>query len=94
MNKSKINRVRSFVESTNGKFFTVEFTKANGEHRVMNCRTGVKSKLKGGEATYNGKGEDKGNVGVYEMKTGSYKCFNAGRVKKLIIDNTEISFKD
>ena len=94
MNKAKINRVKQLVESTKGKFFTVEFTKANGEPRKMNARTGVTKHLKGGEATYQGRDGDKPNIGVYEHGSGSYKCFNAERVTKLVIDKTEIVFKN
>lgn len=93
MNKSKIARVNQLVESTKGQFFTVEFTKANGEARRMNCRTGVTKHLKGGDATYQGKAGDKPNIGVYETNN-NYRCFNAERVTKLVIDKTEIVFKD
>lgn len=33
---------------SNGRFFTVKFTKKNGEIRTMLARTGVKKYLKGG----------------------------------------------
>lgn len=89
MSNAKI--VKAIIESTEGKAFSVVFEKANGEEREMLARVGVKKYLKGGEATYNGKNDDKGNIGVYEIlkdasgkfKDGAYKCFNASRVKSI-----------
>ena len=34
------------IDSTKGKFFTVDFTKKDGTLRTMTCRLGVTSKLK------------------------------------------------
>jgi hypothetical protein len=48
-----------FIQSTNGKFFTCEFTKrTTGELRTMLCRTGVKSGLKGGTLKFDPKEKD------------------------------------
>ena len=36
------------IDSTKGKFFTVDFTRKDGTLRTMTCRLGSTSKLKGG----------------------------------------------
>jgi len=41
--------IKSKILSTNGKFFTVQFIKKNGDLRRMVARIGVKKYLKGGE---------------------------------------------
>ena len=43
-----INEKAKKIRGTNGKFFSVIFTKKNGEVRHMVARTGVKSYLRGG----------------------------------------------
>lgn len=81
--------VQDIISKTNGKAFTVCFTKKDGSERVLTGRTDVRKHLKGGVATYNGRGGGKGNIGVYEMKRGddgrwtkgAYKCFNEHSVK-------------
>lgn len=45
MNEEYVSRLRGFLRGTNGRMMTVEFTKKNGDHRVMTCRTGVKKHL-------------------------------------------------
>lgn len=55
------------IRSTNGKLFTVEFVKANGELRKMNARTKVKKWLKGGVSTI----ADKPHlIGCYDVQAG------------------------
>ena len=44
--------VATLDEGNANAFFTVEFTKKDGSHRVMNCRRGVKKHLKGGTLAY------------------------------------------
>ena len=78
----------------NGQFFGVTFEKADGTIREMNCRKGVKKYLKGGKATYNGTNSDKGNIGVYDMITGAYRCFNINRLKKLRIRGVEYTISE
>jgi uncharacterized protein (DUF3084 family) len=40
------------IRSTKGKFFTIEFTKANGEKRVANGKNFYKRLLSGGDSTH------------------------------------------
>jgi len=76
------NTVRSMIESSGDKTFGVVFTKKNGELRNMNCRLGVKSKLRGGQSTT----AHKPNlVTVYDMNKRDYRCINLDTVKSLNI---------
>jgi hypothetical protein len=84
-------RVGKIIESTNGKFFQVTFTKrTSGKLRTMNCRTGVTKFVKGEE----GKGtkynpEDKDIIWVWDLNayvpkgdTG-YRSINLRTVKEI-----------
>jgi len=66
----------------------VDFVKKDGSPRTMTCRTGVKKYVKGTrkEATAQRKLtlQDKGLVGVYEMKTENYKTVNLNTVTQLV----------
>lgn len=85
-NKTEI--INEIVASTEGKAFTVVFEKANGDLRTLIGRIDVTKYLKNGVATYNGKDNNRGNIGVFEMvkdklgrwAEGRYRCFNAERV--------------
>ena len=41
------NKLQTFIQSLNGKFFTVQFTKKDGTLRYMTARTGVKKGVNG-----------------------------------------------
>ena len=61
------------IMNSNGKIFTVHFIKrTTGEMREMNCRSGVKKHLKGGNAAYNF--SEKMLVPVYDLKNNGYRC--------------------
>ena len=77
------NTVRSMIESTNGHVFGAKFVKKTGGERVMNCRIGVTSKLKGGVSTT----AHKPNlVTVYDMVNKGYRSINLDTLKSLTID--------
>lgn len=93
----QLNELLKELEET-GKTFHVEFTKANGEFRKMDCRMGVKKHLKGGEATYK---RNPKNVGVYEslrdskghFTDGQYRCFSEERVISIKVDGQVYKFQ-
>ncbi len=66
-------KVRKIINSTNGRFFLVVFTKrTTGEERVMQCRTGVSKFIKK-DKDGNGKGlafkpKDHDLVPVWDLK--------------------------
>jgi len=87
--------VRSFVKGIKGKFFTVNFTKKNGDNRTMNCRTGVKKHL--APAGSKGLGydfEDKGLIGVWTTEPArhandkGYRCFAVSRLIWIRVNDT------
>lgn len=69
--------VRYFIDAIpNGQFFTVKFTKLNGEERVMQCQHGVGKHVKGtGQPK-----TDPNLITVWEPAEESYKSFRADRV--------------
>ena len=70
------NLIRKFVGST---FFSVEFTKKNGEKRKMLCRLDVKKHLKGGAKLY-----DKDNLmTVFDVLKREYRTINLSTVNSL-----------
>lgn len=79
----KVNRVnlKSIIGETNGKFFTVVFTKKDGTERKMNCRLGVKSELKGGKNKV--EAIDRPYLTVFDMHEHAYRTVNLSTVKTL-----------
>lgn len=70
---AKLDTLRGLIHGTNGKFFTVEFTKKDGSHRVMTARLGVKKHLRGGDSTT----AHKPNlVTVFDVTKDQYRCIN------------------
>lgn len=74
----------SFIQSSGGKIFAVEFTKrTTGELRTMQCRTGVYSHLRGGPQAYNP--DDHGLVVVFDMAKNSYRSIPIDGITRLKI---------
>lgn len=67
------------ILSTNGKIFTVQFVKKDGQLRTMNCRLEVTSYLKGGKATVKNDGNP--YVIVFDMQSKGYRCINLDTAK-------------
>ena len=73
MNKAKIKKL------VKNRFFTVTFTKKNGELRTMNARLGVTKHLKGGTKKY-----DKQNLlTVFDVTKKAYRTVNVDAIKEL-----------
>jgi hypothetical protein len=84
--------VKKIIESVKGQFFSVEFRKrTDGTIRQMNCRVGVTKFLKGGERAY--EFEDYGLVGVYDVKSGGYRCFGLESLISIKADGQEFLVK-
>lgn len=73
-----MNRTQILGLIGDGRFCSVTFFKANGDKRVMNCRTGVKKGLRGGDKPFSD--EEKGLITVWEPKIKDYRSFKADRV--------------
>jgi hypothetical protein len=69
------------IKNTNGKVFSVVFTKKDGTVRHMNCRTGVKKHVKGVGLAFDP--SEKDLVGVFDMKNNGYRFINLQTIKGL-----------
>lgn len=78
------------VKTTAGRFLTVEFEKANGENRVMNCRTGVTKHLRGGKSTTAHKAD---LLTVYDVQVGGYRSIPISRIKRITMQGKTTVFK-
>lgn len=71
------------ILNTKGRFFTVFFTKKNGEKRRMTARLGVSSHLKGtGKRPYNP--FEKGLIHVFDTGKLAYRSINVNTVEKIV----------
>ena len=98
MNNVKVQAVAAMVQATKGTFFDVEFTKADGSLRKMNCRIGVKKHLAGGETMYDLKDQVDGDktMGVWESNAAggkeSYRCFKSSKVVRIKACGNDVHF--
>jgi hypothetical protein len=81
-----------FIINAGSKIFTVEYTKKDGTHRVMNCMRGVTKHLTGGTLRYDP--SSKGLVSVFDMQSKGYRMINVTTMtalringKSYIVDN-------
>lgn len=70
--------IKAVIESAGSTFFTVEFVKADGSIRKMNCRKGVSKHLRGGDSTLTGKPH---LVTVFDMQKKAYRAINLDTVR-------------
>jgi len=82
-------QAKNLINSSKGKFFTVEFVKKNGDTRVMNCRKGVKKHLKGGELAFDP--NSKGLVVVFDAQKKAYRMININTLQSVTIDKATYS---
>lgn len=73
------------IEQSNGRFFTVCFTKKDGTERVLNGRLGVTYALKGGECTLD---RSKFLI-VYDMAKKTYRAVNRESIKWVNFDGVK-----
>jgi len=83
------DQAKNLINSSKGKFFTVEFVKKNGDTRVMNCRKGVKKHLKGGELAFDP--NSKGLVVVFDAQKKAYRMININTLQSVTIDKATYS---
>jgi hypothetical protein len=80
------------INETNGKVFTCHFIKrSTGDLRIINCRTGVKKHLKGGELPFDPR--EKKLRTVFDMQNKGYRMISLDAVVKLIVDHVEYEVK-
>ena len=73
------------IEKSNGRFFTVCFTKKDGSERVLNGRLGVTYALRGGECTLD---RSKFLI-VYDMAAKSYRAVNRESIQWVKFDGVK-----
>ena len=72
MNTLKTGEVYDFLQTLNGKFFTVEFIKrSTGEVRKMRATTNYQKHLKGGVLNYDAK--LKGLIPVWDLENKGFR---------------------
>jgi len=85
--KIKPERIESIIKGIGGKFFTVTFVKrTDNTLRTMNCHTGVKKDLVGGERK---KKKNPGLITVFSMADKGYRMINLSGVRKIRSSGTE-----
>ena len=85
---TKREMLRSLIKSTNGMFFSINFTKKNGEQRTLTVRDGVESKL----ALPKGMGSNNQEhcshlITLFDVQAGHYKSVNLDTVTELKCGN-------
>ena len=78
-------KLRRLINNSNGKFFTVDYTKKGGTLRTMTCRLGAASNLKGGTNTI----DMKAHLEVaYEAVRQQYTIINLDTIFRIRIGGT------
>ncbi len=80
---------RTLLSSSNGRIFTVVFTKKDGTIRKMNCRLDVKKHLKGGESTT---AHIDHLMTVFDMQAKGYRCINLDTIKSISLGGQTYEF--
>ena len=78
--------MRSIIEATKGRFFTLVYRKADDTIRRMNCRTGVVRYVKG-------TGLPRKNadlVTIYDVQLKGYRSININRIVAMKFAGAEI----
>lgn len=87
--KARQHFLSSFInEAQDGKTFTVEFVKKNGEHRTMNARLGVNKGKTGKGMKYNP--TERGLLPVYDMQKKGFRMINFDTIQRVTIHGRTI----
>jgi len=76
--------LKQMLKNSNGKFFSVAFRKKDDSIRLMNCRTGVKKYLKGGENKVEAPGRP--YVTVFDVQAKGYRTVNVDTIQSVKIN--------
>ena len=77
-----MSKLSNIVALTNGKFFTVCFTKKDGSLRTLNGRLGVTKHLKGGKCTV----DKEQYLVVYDVHASGYRAVNVDTIQSVSVD--------
>ena len=80
MNTINTEQLRKEINKTNASLFRVSFVKANGEHRTMYCKVGIKRYLSKRPNKRVLQNTNPNIVRVFDMESKSYKSFKLSSV--------------
>ena len=80
MNTINTEQLRKEINKTNASLFRVSFVKANGEHRTMYAKVGIKRFLSKKPNKKVVKNTNPNIVRVFDMESKSYKSFKLDSV--------------
>ena len=75
------------IESTNGKMFSVTFTKKDGTLRDMVCRMGVKKYVNGKGMAYDPSEYEL--IPVYDVTKNEYRMINSNTIQRVKVYGNE-----
>lgn len=78
--------MRSIIEATNGRFFTIVYRKRDDTIRNINCRTGVVRYVKGTGLPR----KNAGLITIYDVKLKGYRSININRIVAMKFAGAEI----
>ena len=82
-----IELLRKEINKTNASLFRVSFVKANGEHRTMYAKVGIKRFLSKRPDKRVLKNTNPNIVRVFDMESKSYKSFKLSSVTEFVGNN-------
>ena len=87
MSTINTEQLRNEISKTNASLFRVSFVKANGEHRTMYAKTGIKRHLSKNPNKKVVKNVNQDIVRVFDCQSKSYKSFKLSSVTEFIGNN-------
>ena len=87
MNTINTETLRNEINKTNASLFRVSFVKANGEHRTMYAKVGIKRFLSKKPNKRIVKNTNQDIVRVFDCQSKSYKSFKLSSVTEFIGNN-------
>ena len=87
MNTINTEQLRKEINKTNASLFRVSFVKANGEHRTMYAKIGIKRFLSKKPNKKVVKNVNQDIVRVFDMESKSYKSFKLSSVTEFVGNN-------
>lgn len=79
--------LQQIIETSNGKFVSVQFVKKDGSIRVLVGRLGVKKHLKGGESTLDA---DK-YITIFDVQNNGYRAINRETILSVKFEGQEFT---
>ena len=92
MNTINRTKAKELIKNSKGLIFAATFTKKNGDHRLMNARTGKQYASKTGKkAPY--KAEEFNMMPLYDMRIKAFRMLNFETLLTLSINKTKYIIK-